>query len=498
MTDANAPDVKAWLDALPDARRRAIAQEYADALARDGLTVFRASDETFIPIPPVLSPEVLGRAQLQRLAGAARRILSATARVARWTLGPAGAELAAKLYATFTPLERACLADPTRFDRIATARVDYFVDAAGEPRALELNATIPAMQGYSDLIAHRFLRTIARERGLPAERAEALVTRAGSNTAELLASIVAHYARAGGKAATPSILIVSRRGDAQLGELKHYERTFAAAGHRALHVWADEVDVDGAGRLGARGERFDLLYRHIFARRVEAGSALAKLLVDPGPNVILNPVNSPLEVKGMFALLSESAGDPASAARYGIDDDELAVLREVIPWTRLVAAAPSTLPDGSRVADLAAWVAANAARLVLKRSWDYGGKSVVLGPEAESDASRARISELFGAEATTWPQLVARAVHDPGGWVVQEFVPPVPRRHLLVERDAAGRAAPAWRELYVDVSAYANLGVTPRPSGGVCRASGSRIVNILGGGGLTPVVTDDVLAELFR
>jgi hypothetical protein len=81
--------------------------------------------------------------------------------------------------------------------------------------------------------------------------------------------------------------------------------------------------------------------------------------------------------------------------------------------------------------------------------------------------------------------------------VVQELIKPVPHRHLLVERDAAGRAAAAWRELYVDVSAYANLGDAPRPRGGVCRASSSRIVNILGGGGLTPVLTDPVLDALL-
>ena len=53
-----------------------------------------------------------------------------------------------------------------------------------------------------------------------------------------------------------------------------------------------------------------------------------------------------------------------------------------------------------------------------------------------------------------------------------------------------------WRDLFVDISAYCNLGDAPRPRGGACRASGSRIVNILGGGGLTPLLPADVVSEL--
>ena len=51
--------------------------------------------------------------------------------------------------------------DPDRLFTVATARVDFFRGPDGVARALELNATIPAMQGYSDLIAHRWLAEVA-------------------------------------------------------------------------------------------------------------------------------------------------------------------------------------------------------------------------------------------------------------------------------------------------------------------------------------------------
>jgi hypothetical protein len=257
------------------------------------------------------------------------------------------------------------------------------------------------------------------------------------------------------------------------------------------------VDVDASGRPRAHGETFDLVYRHIFARRVDPFSPFGKLLVHPGAAIVINPVVSPLEVKGMLALLHEALESPARLAAFGLDEEERAAIARIVPWTRLLSAAPTTLADGTRVANLAAWAAAHPERLVLKRSWDYGGKSVILGPESDEPGVRARMSDTLGADAATWPLFVAAAARDPHLWVLQEFVPPTPRRHLLVETGADGRTSATWRDLFVDISAYANVGDAPPPRGGACRASGSRIVNILGGGGLTPLLPSDVVAELL-
>jgi hypothetical protein len=456
----------------------ALAPRYAALLEERGLTVYHAAEDRFAPIAPTLTPEVIADDELAALAADAELLLSATAKACRWTLGDAGRAVAAVLYAGFTPLEHAAIArDPERLFTVATARVDYFRGADGVARALELNATIPAMQGYSDLVLHGWLETLGRPD---------LVARAGSNTEDLLASLRAHYARAGGRAERPAIVIVSRRGDSQLGELRHYERAFAAAGHRAVHVWVDELGRDPDGVVTARGQRFDLLYRHIFARRLEPGSVLADLLVDPGPNVVLNPCLSPLEVKGILGLLHQDLGAPF----LDLSDDERAAVARRVPWTRVLAPGPAVTPDGP-VADLVAWAAANAARLVLKRSWDYGGKGVVIGP----DADPAKLDRIY-AGCRSWAELCARAAADANVWVAQELVAPVAVRHLLVGRDGAGRPAPSWHDVFVDVNAYACLGVDARPRGGVCRASSSKIVNIAGGGGVAPLVTRSLFREL--
>lgn len=476
-----------WWDGLPAARRAALTERYARALFDDGLTVFR--DGTFHPIAPALTPEPIDDGELAALCADAELLLSATAKACRWTLGPDGGAHAALLYAYLTPLEHEAVArDPERLFDVATARVDFFRGPDGVARALELNATIPAMQGYSDLVAHRWIGEIAAELGRdPAP----LIARAGSNTADLLSSLLAHYRRAGGRAEKPAIAIVSRRADSQLGELRHYERAFTAAGHRARHVFVDELAFDPDGMVSARGERFDLVYRHIFARRVEPGSVMAKLLVDPGPNFIANPVLAPLEVKGVLGLLHEDAGAPF----LPLTDDERGAVARRVPWTRVLRAGPSQTPEGP-VADLPRWVAANASRVVVKRSWDYGGKGVLIGPDAETDPVRHRIGEIYpGCDA--WAEFVVRAAADPNVWVVQELVPPSPQRHLLVLRDEGGAPAPSWHDVFVDVNAYACLGADAKPRGGVCRASSSKIVNILGGGGVAPLIQRSVLDALL-
>src|SRR6202000_3085315 len=107
-----------------------------------------------------------------------------------------------------------------------------------------------------------------------------------------------------------------------------------------------------------------------------------------------------LEVKGMLGLLSAAAGDDAESARIGLDDTERGAVARAVPWTRLCAHGPTRGPDGSLIPDLAAWTRDNGAALVLKRSWDYGGKGVFLGAElAAAESAQARLAPLFGRPA---------------------------------------------------------------------------------------------------
>jgi hypothetical protein len=487
----------AWLERRPAAALAGLARRFAEALERDGLLFFDDAAHRSRSIPATLTPEALDPNALRELRVRGQQLLSAAVKAAHWTLSPAGERLGRRLYAGLTPLERKALQrDPARLGRLATARLDVFPREDGSARVLEINATIPAMQGYADMLSERWIRMLAAERGVAAHT-ETLVERGGANTLDLLASLLAWYRHAGGRSERPAILIVSRRNDAQQTELHRYERVFRAAGLPALAAFVDEVGTDEKGHVVARGTRFDLVYRHVFARRVDPASTFARLLVEPGPNLILNPVMSPLENKGLLALLHESLEPSSRSAALGLDKDEIEAVAALVPWTRCLRRVQASLADGTRTTDLVAWAARHPGAVVLKRSQDYGGRTVFVGPDGDTQTSGARMRALFGPECDSWSRLVARAANDPEPWVVQEYVPPPRRRHLLVERDAAGGVRAAWRELFMDLGVFLSLGVEAPPRGAAIRVATHPVVNLHGGGGMTPVISAPVLESLF-
>jgi hypothetical protein len=483
MLDARLHD---WLLQLPALDRRALGKAFAEAAHRGGAYVTRP-DGSEVSIPPVLTPAVPGEAldDATRHAHALVRGISLMAR--RVYTDPSLAALRDRLFGGFTQTESEALSRAWGdAEWLATARVDFMLDEAGCGRALEVNATIPAMQGYSDVMAESFLRAVAPLRDLDAD---ALADDNRRNTDELLASLEEHYERLGGRGRPRTIAIVTRDADAQLGELRHYARRWSARGVETFIATHREVTLDD-GQLRIAGRQVDLVYRHIFARRLDPHEPFALALREPARHRILNPVASHLEVKGMLGLLSAAV----AAGDRTLPDDVHRSVQATVPWTRLLIPGPSHAPDGRPVADLVDFVRAERAQLVLKRSWDYGGKSVFLGSEFDDDASQARARELLGAEGpVTWDALVDHALRSDDPFVVQGLVRAPRRRQLLVRPDGET----VEDALILDLSAYASLGVSARPSGGAIRASRSTIVNILGGGGLVPLLRPSVAERLL-
>ncbi len=422
----------------------------------DGMTVLRP-DGTVVPIPLVAEPEVRSRSELAALASEAEAILSGAVKLARALLRAGDTRDRAALEEPFSGLEAEAMA--RLFDRaplpVLVARVDFLVpEDGGEARALELNATIPAMPAYADLAAFSWIRAAARERGLSPREESSLVAACGSHMERLRDALVAFHHSRGGTRERPSIALVARPGDAQLGELRRLARHFRQMGHEAENAVPAECEP----------ERWDVLYRHVWAHRVDPSAPFARALRNPGRYALANPVNGLLEAKALFARLSESAEDRSLAELAGLDAAELAAAAR-LPVTRRLDR------------DLSRRVLAERPRWVLKRSWDYGGKSVHLGAETSEDA---------------WARAVEEALADRrgGGFVAQERV--------FAKRRPATRIAPEGTtrgEMYRDVSTYCGLG-TSRPSGSVVRAAASPVVNILGGGGLAPLVPQDVYEAL--
>ncbi len=455
-----------------------VGREAARAAWEGGMTVLRP-DGAVVEIPLVAEPEVFSRATLAALAAEARAILSGAVKLARALVAQGDARDREALLGPFEGLEAEAMA--RLFDEApcpaVVARVDFLQPAEpdrrggaaslvrgaleGEPpgsgafpRALELNATIPAMPAYADLAAHAWLRAAARARGMTPRQADGLVAACGSNMENLRRALLAFYRARGGTRERPSMALVARPGDAQIGELRRLAEHFRQMGHEAENLVP----------AGCEPERWDLLYRHVWAHNTPPESPFARALRAPARFILANPVNGMLEAKALFARLSECAEDARLAGLAGLDEAELAAARR-LPLTRRLDAG------------LAPRILAEREQWVLKRSWDYGGKSVHLGGESSPDE---------------WARTVEAALADRrgGGFVAQERIFAARRPATRVSPEGVGRS-----DLYRDVSTYAGVGPFS-PSGSVVRAAASPVVNILGGGGLAPVIPEDVLGEI--
>jgi hypothetical protein len=393
------------------------------------------------PIPLVLSPSSLPREELAALGRGARLITSALVKVAS-ELIEQRPEKARLLFHHLSPLETEALATRWReAEDLLHSRIDWFVEKDGTVQALEVNATIPAMQVYSDAALRGWVQAVrpAREPALSANP---------SNAAWLLDALL----RAARDRAQPlKVQLLHRDGDPQLTELAALAVQLRDRGIEARTCTPADVALDG--------DPHGVLYRHLFARYVDPRSELGRAFLDPKKHGIWNPVDGWLETKGLFAELSLQG-----EARF-LSEDERAAVVELVPWTRLLDDIDdASLSDGDGY--------------VLKKSHDYGGKSVVIGREAGPSAFR---QALAGARAGP-----------PGSWVAQKLID-APSLDRFISAGSGARRLP----LHLDVSTYASL-IEGVPEGGsVVRAAPGRIVNIVGGGGVAPLFADDVLAEVL-
>jgi len=467
------------------------AQAYAQGLA------VTLPDGTSRPIPIAATPIAVEVERVHGAASLSKQLSFAAFKMARFALNGAHREL---LLGAMAPKERAVIEKThAAVERLACTRVDFF--AEGEPtdgplRALEINATIPAMQGYSDIAAGCFIETVGTMAGASPAQISQWRERNGSNVLALYQALTAAFQADRGTMPN-RIAVLCRRNDSQLRELRYIAKRFGELGTPAELVFPDQLG--GRERLEAQGRTFDLVYRHFFVRRLDEIDApfLEQFFSEyPSPRAAMfNPPATQFEIKTTFALLSEALINPALAAGAELEIGELEAIRAAVPWTRPFRAGAITDAAGRRIDDAVEYIASQPSRFVLKRAWEYGGKAVFVG-KAASEPSFAERSRAAYGEALDWPKLCRRAAEDPvgGGFVVQEFIPIASHNVLVCSPD--GLQSADW---YIDFSAYASVGVEPSPNwGGVCRGSCSEVVNIVGGGGVLPLIQRSIADELWR
>jgi hypothetical protein len=444
----------------------------AERAFEGGLAVTQA-DGTVRPIPIGAIPVILSDEEVRRRRELAMHLTHATAKAARWRLaGPGRHAVLDALGPAEQRLVRATWDGPSD---LAVARVDFL--GAPALAALEINATIPAMQGYSDIAAAAWLATFAGDcHDLPA-----LLRANGSNAMALQQALVELYALHRGDELS-SVGLLCRRGDAQLTELRYLRDRFSAAGLEVHLVHPDELS-EREGRLLYAGRPLQLLYRLLFLSRLDAGltSALEAVLSKPRARgtLVLNRPAPHLEMKSTLAWLS-TAGESGDVARaMDLTEPEQAAIRASVPWTRslIEAGSPAERDD---------WIALLKQRpddFVLKRAWSYGGNDVFVGRARDTAAFWSRVHATY-PHVDRWVDLVDLASEDArgGGFVVQRAVARTTSGQVLCTPTRAHTA-----EVVTDYAAYASIGTSPA-WGGVCRAAASDVVNIVGGGAVVPVI----------
>ena len=448
------------------------------------------------PIPIAATPVTVDVERIRHAASLSRQLSSAAFKMAHFALSSPRREL---LLAAMAPKERAIIEKThAAIRRLACTRVDFFSGgdpAVGSLHALEINATIPAMQGYSDIAARSFIQVVGKMAGASERQISDWCEQNGSNVDALYRALTDGFRSERGRMPT-RIALLCRRNDSQISELRFIAQRFCELGTPSQVVFPDLLS--GREEIEADGQVYDLVYRHFFVRRLHEVDApfLEQFFSEwPSPRALMfNPPAAQFEVKTTFALLSEAMVDRSLASAAQLNKDELAALR-VVPWTRPFRDGPMTDPSGHRIENAVEYVASQPARFVLKRAWEYGGKAVFVGKAAGEPSFAERSRTAYG-EPLDWPQLCRRAAEDRvgGGFVVQEFIPITAHRVLVCS--AQGVVPEDW---YVDFSAYASIGLDHPPTwGGVCRGSHSEIVNIVGGGGVLPLILRPVAEQLAR
>jgi len=257
----------------------------------------------------------------------------------------------------------------------------------------------------------------------------------------------------------PTIAMVGwfeRKGRTAESILGNAQPLLAAGAGSVIAVEPAALEFDGR-RLAADGVAIDMVYRLMLTR--EALAALGDLkplfsALRQNAVCMVNPFRAELMGhKALFSLLT----DPDF--HFHLDSAEREVIRNHLPWGRLLREVSSSDPDGRRV-DLVDYVIANREELVLKPTHEAKGTGVELG---------------WQHTASSWESAVRAALD--ADCVVQKKVP--------TERVAYPSAEPgvSIKALYEDTDPFVARG---QLGGFLTRLSEEAIVNVSRGGSVVP------------
>lgn len=347
-----------------------------------------------------------------------------------------------------TEAERSLLdVDPGYDDLSALSRLDTFVSARGV-HLVEYNAECPTGAGYNQ----RLFRVFDRLAPL-ADLSATHPLEKHDGTDDVLQTLLACWREWGGEG-TPRVGIVDWAEVVTRGEFEIFADWFRGRGVDTVIVDPRALELR-QGRLWGGGGPIDVVYRRLltaeFLARIDECRVFETAYRTQAACFVNSFRTKVLHKKLVFSLFT----DPRWASL--LTDDERALARVHVPWTRRVVASSVEI-DGEPVS-LLEWARVHQRDLVLKPNDDYGGKGLLLGGETEPQA---------------WIEGLERAAAG-GDYVLQRVVPlfqaPFP--------DLDGHCEDYWVDL--DPFFYRQ-----RMFGFMSRMSRKRVSNVSTGGGQMP------------
>jgi len=342
--------------------------------------------------------------------------------------------------------------EPAKVDHGAITRLDAFRSASGL-HFIEFNADCPGGAGHNDGLVETFraldtYRAVEREFDL-----EPLFLQPAVATA-----LIEAWREWGGTHA-PTVALVGwfdRLGLTVEAVMAGTQPLLEAGAGSVIAVEPEALEFDGR-RLSAGGVAIDLVYRLMLVPDVLAAPDDLKPLLDAlrkNAVCMVNPFRAELMGhKALFALLT----DPDF--HLHLDPAELEVIRDHLPWGRLLREGSTSGPDGNKV-DLLEYVIANREELVLKPTHEAKGTGVELG---------------WHHSASSWEDAVRAGLEV--DFVVQKKIPT-----QTVAYPSAEPGMPV-KAMYEDTDPFVARG---RLGGFLTRLSEAEIVNVARGGSVVP------------
>ena len=240
-------------------------------------------------------------------------------------------------------------------------------------------------------------------------------------------------------------------------ELPRIAKFFSDAGIRGGHGDARDLELR-KGRVCLRGMPVDYVYRD-FSFEDSGGPEnrrmrLFRRLWEEGRVVPGWPAE--FDQKGILECFTSEEFDPLFTRT------EARLLREHVPWTRVLTERKTKDERGKRV-DLAEHTLKDRESLVIKPSWSSGGDGILIGKKIKPERWRKKVEE---------------AVAHPGAFSVQAYVDAPPRPSAYLREGKLN-----LKDCRYTLGAFYD----GKEFGYHLRMSPKDIVNVAQGGALTPI-----------